>query len=212
MSLPRKRGVAYVAVLIQADGKGLLRPQYSSGASRKFCLPIPPFPAQIITLVDLAGHTKYFKTTASGLTGHLPDYAAVVIGANAGVIGMCKEHLGVALALQIPTFFVVTKVSHVIPWDRWWQLVSPRSPAELHPANLPMFFQGHQHRSAMVRGECLAALASTCLRCKDHPPATLLDTKVDLAPAHVAKHSLETLTTILKHPSIRKKPFMVRDE
>ena len=29
---------------------------------------------------------------------------------NAGVVGMCKEHLGVALALKIPVFFLVTKV------------------------------------------------------------------------------------------------------
>ena len=50
------------------------------------------------------------QTTAYGLTGHLPDYACLLIGANAGVVGMCKEHLGVAHALKVPTFFVVTKV------------------------------------------------------------------------------------------------------
>lgn len=26
------------------------------------------------------------------------------------MVGMCKEHLGVALALKVPVFFVVTKV------------------------------------------------------------------------------------------------------
>lgn len=57
--------------------------------------------AKIVTLVDLAGHERYFKTTAFGLTGHLPDFAALVVGANAGVVGMCKEHLGVALALKV---------------------------------------------------------------------------------------------------------------
>jgi GTPase len=66
--------------------------------------------AKIVTLVDLAGHERYFKTTAYGLTGHLPDYACLLVGANAGVVGMCKEHLGVALALKVPVFFVVTKV------------------------------------------------------------------------------------------------------
>lgn len=30
---------------------------------------------------------------------------------NAGVVGMCKEHLGVALALKVPVFFLVTKVT-----------------------------------------------------------------------------------------------------
>lgn len=28
----------------------------------------------------------------------------------AGIVGMCKEHLGMALALKVPVFFVVTKV------------------------------------------------------------------------------------------------------
>lgn len=55
-------------------------------------------------------HEKYFKTTAYGLTGHLPDYACLIVGGNAGVVGMCKEHLGVALALRVPVFFIVTKV------------------------------------------------------------------------------------------------------
>lgn len=40
--------------------------------------------AKVITLVDLAGHERYFKTTAYGLTGHLPDYACLIVGANAG--------------------------------------------------------------------------------------------------------------------------------
>lgn len=50
------------------------------------------------------------QTTAYGLTGHLPDYACLLVGANAGVVGMCKEHLGVAHALKVPCFFVITKV------------------------------------------------------------------------------------------------------
>ncbi|KAK9862034.1 hypothetical protein WJX84_006471 [Apatococcus fuscideae] len=66
--------------------------------------------SKVVTLVDLAGHERYFKTTAYGLTGHLPDYACLIVGANAGIVGMCKEHMGVALALKVPIFFVVTKI------------------------------------------------------------------------------------------------------
>lgn len=66
--------------------------------------------SKVLTLVDLAGHERYFKTTAYGLTGYLPDYCCLIVGANAGLVGMCKEHLGVALALKVPVFFVVTKV------------------------------------------------------------------------------------------------------
>ncbi len=47
-----------------------------------------------MTLVDLAGHEKYFRTTAYGLTGHLPDYACLIVGANMGVVGMCKASTG----------------------------------------------------------------------------------------------------------------------
>jgi GTPase len=32
------------------------------------------------------------------------------IGANMGLVGMTKEHLGIALALKLPVFVVVTKV------------------------------------------------------------------------------------------------------
>lgn len=62
------------------------------------------------------------------MTGHVPDYSMLMVGANAGVVGMTKgnwfllvhfendeispfsEHLGLALALNVPVFVVVTKV------------------------------------------------------------------------------------------------------
>ena len=37
------------------------------------------------------------------------------VGANAGVIGMAKEHLGLALALSVPVFVVVTKIDMCPP-------------------------------------------------------------------------------------------------
>jgi GTPase len=43
-----------------------------------------------VTFIDLAGHEKYLKTTVFGLTGHAPDYVMLIIGANAGIIGMTK--------------------------------------------------------------------------------------------------------------------------
>jgi len=66
--------------------------------------------SKILTLVDLCGHERYLRTTCFGLTGHLPEYAMVLVGANAGLVGMCREHLGIVLALHIPAFFVVTKI------------------------------------------------------------------------------------------------------
>ena len=66
--------------------------------------------SKVVTFLDLAGHEKYLKTTVFGMTGCSPDFVMLMIGANAGIIGMTKEHLGLALALQVPVFIVVTKI------------------------------------------------------------------------------------------------------
>eukprot|EP01119_Soliformovum_irregulare_P010658 TRINITY_DN2629_c0_g1_i2.p1 TRINITY_DN2629_c0_g1~~TRINITY_DN2629_c0_g1_i2.p1 ORF type:complete len:616 (+),score=190.10 TRINITY_DN2629_c0_g1_i2:176-2023(+) len=66
--------------------------------------------SKLVNFIDLAGHEKYLKTTVFGLTGHVPDFAMLMIGANMGVSGMTKEHLGLALALRVPVFIVVTKI------------------------------------------------------------------------------------------------------
>ncbi|KAK4020155.1 GTP-binding protein 1 [Daphnia magna] len=65
---------------------------------------------KVVTFIDLAGHEKYLKTTVFGMTGHVPDFTMLMVGANAGIVGMTKEHLGLALALNVPVFVVVTKV------------------------------------------------------------------------------------------------------
>jgi GTPase len=65
---------------------------------------------KVITMLDLCGHEKYLKTTVFGLTSHFPDYAMIIVGANMGVQRMTKEHLGIALALKIPLFIVLTKI------------------------------------------------------------------------------------------------------
>ncbi|KAE8220644.1 hypothetical protein CF319_g5862 [Tilletia indica] len=71
--------------------------------------------AKVVTFIDLAGHEKYLKSTVFGLTGCLPDYVLLMVGANAGLIGMSKEHLGIALALSVPVAVVVTKIDMAPP-------------------------------------------------------------------------------------------------
>ncbi|MGQ9479045.1 MAG: GTP-binding protein [Thermoproteota archaeon] len=66
--------------------------------------------SKIISLIDLAGHEKYLKTTIRGILGNLPDYVCIVVGGNAGPIGTFREHLGLTVTLKIPVFIVVTKV------------------------------------------------------------------------------------------------------
>jgi GTPase len=65
---------------------------------------------KLVTFLDLCGHEKYLKTTMFGLVGLMPDYCMVIVGANMGVSRMTKEHLGIALALKIPLFIVITKI------------------------------------------------------------------------------------------------------
>ncbi|KAH8394891.1 hypothetical protein KR222_008613 [Zaprionus bogoriensis] len=71
--------------------------------------------SKVITFIDLAGHERYLKTTVFGMTGHAPDFGMLMIGANAGIVGMTKEHLGLALALAVPVFVVVTKIDMCPP-------------------------------------------------------------------------------------------------
>ena len=66
--------------------------------------------AKVVSFIDLAGHEKYLRTTVYGLTAHEPDYVMVVVGANHGITRMTKEHVGMAIALNVPLFVVVTKV------------------------------------------------------------------------------------------------------
>ena len=44
-----------------------------------------------------------------------PFSGMLMVGANAGIVGMTKEHLGLALALSVPVFVVVTKIDMCPP-------------------------------------------------------------------------------------------------
>ena len=135
----RTSSVAQHTLCIDAGGKTLNTEGQRAGAERDMV----GRASKVITLVDLAGHEKYFKTTAYGLTGYLPDYACVLVGANAGITGMCKEHLGVALALKVPVFFVITKI--------------------------------------------------------------------DIAPEHILQKTVNQIHSILRKPSVKKKPFLCKN-
>tara|TARA_B110000208_G_scaffold155224_1_gene188117 strand:- start:2771 stop:3970 length:1200 start_codon:yes stop_codon:yes gene_type:complete len=63
-----------------------------------------------ITLIDLAGHEKYLKTTMYGLSGLFVDYGIIVIGSNMGLNKITREHIGLMLYLKIPFIIVVTKL------------------------------------------------------------------------------------------------------
>nr|CAD7460416.1 unnamed protein product [Timema tahoe] len=92
-------------------GKVVNKPEHGSLDWVKIC----EKSAKVITFIDLAGHERYLKTTVFGMTGHAPDFGMLMVGANAGVVGMTKEHLGLALALSVPVFVVVTKIDMCPP-------------------------------------------------------------------------------------------------
>ncbi|KAK1066179.1 hypothetical protein LTR74_007397 [Friedmanniomyces endolithicus] len=66
--------------------------------------------AKVISFTDLAGHERYLRTTVFGLLSSEPNYCMLMVAANNGLIGMSKEHLGIALALNVPVMVVVTKI------------------------------------------------------------------------------------------------------
>ena len=70
-----------------------------------------------IQLVFLFTFQKYLRTTISGLTGYDPHYAMLVVSASGGVVPMTQEHLGIAVALGVPFYVVLTKVD-VTPRDK----------------------------------------------------------------------------------------------
>lgn len=65
--------------------------------------------AKLVSFLDLAGHSKYQRTTVHGLTGYSPHYAMVVISATAGITRITEEHIDLLLALDLPFFAVITK-------------------------------------------------------------------------------------------------------
>jgi GTPase len=66
--------------------------------------------AKVISFTDLAGHERYLRTTVFGLLSSEPNYCLLMVAANNGLIGMSKEHLGIAVSLNIPLMVVVTKI------------------------------------------------------------------------------------------------------
>ncbi|KGM91979.1 uncharacterized protein PADG_11959 [Paracoccidioides brasiliensis Pb18] len=66
--------------------------------------------AKVISFTDLAGHERYLRTTVFGMLSSSPNYCLLMVAANNGIIGMSKEHLGIALSLNIPVMVIVTKI------------------------------------------------------------------------------------------------------
>ncbi|KAF4981483.1 hypothetical protein FZEAL_2726 [Fusarium zealandicum] len=101
--------------------------------------------AKVITFTDLAGHERYLRTTVFGLLSSSPNYCLLMVAANNGLIGMSKEHLGIALALNVPVMVVVTKID-ICPPNILEQTITQITKIMKSPGarKIPTFIKTHE--------------------------------------------------------------------
>ena len=106
------------------DGRGssrlsILRNKHEKETGRTSCISYNSFSnvvddkRKILSLIDLAGHEKYLKTTIFGLSGLFADAGLVLVSANMGITQMTREHMMLLLFLKIPFIILVTKIDMV---------------------------------------------------------------------------------------------------
>ena len=65
---------------------------------------------RVVSLMDLAGHEKYFRTTVEGMSMGMADYALLLVNAAQPPTHMTMHHLRLCSACGIPAIVVITKV------------------------------------------------------------------------------------------------------
>lgn len=65
---------------------------------------------RIVTLLDLAGHEKYLKTTIHGVSSGMSDYSMILINSRHPPTHMTEQHLNLCCSFGIPTIIVFTKI------------------------------------------------------------------------------------------------------
>jgi elongation factor 1-alpha len=64
---------------------------------------------RVITLMDLAGHEKYLKTTIHGVSSGFADHALILVNARHPPTHMTRHHLNLCCSFGIPVIVVFTK-------------------------------------------------------------------------------------------------------
>ena len=67
---------------------------------------------RIVSLVDLAGHEAYLKTTITGVISSYPEHGLILIAKT--ITQMTREHYAILASMGIPILFVLTKTD-IIP-------------------------------------------------------------------------------------------------
>jgi elongation factor 1-alpha len=65
---------------------------------------------RIVTLLDLAGHEKYLKTTIHGVSSGMSDYSMILVNSRHPPTHMTQHHLHLCCSFGIPTIIVFTKI------------------------------------------------------------------------------------------------------
>ncbi|MFC7098312.1 GTPBP1 family GTP-binding protein [Halobaculum marinum] len=65
---------------------------------------------RLVSFVDTVGHEPWLRTTIRGLVGQKLDYGLIVVAADDGPTKTTREHLGILLAMELPTVVAITKV------------------------------------------------------------------------------------------------------
>lgn len=65
---------------------------------------------RIITLMDLAGHEKYLKTTIHGVSSGMADYGLILVNSRHPPTHMTQHHLNLCCSFGIPVICVFTKI------------------------------------------------------------------------------------------------------
>jgi len=65
---------------------------------------------RIVSLMDLAGHEKYLKTTIHGVSSGFSDYSLILVNSRHPPTHMTQHHLNLCCSFGIPTIIVFTKI------------------------------------------------------------------------------------------------------
>lgn len=68
---------------------------------------------RLVSFVDTVGHRPWLRTTIRGLVGQRLDYGLLAVSADEGPTQTTREHLGVLLAMELPTIITITKTDLV---------------------------------------------------------------------------------------------------
>ena len=65
---------------------------------------------RIVSLMDLAGHEKYLKTTIHGVSSGFSDYSLILVNSRHPPTHMTQHHLNLCCSFGIPTIIIFTKI------------------------------------------------------------------------------------------------------